>query len=806
MIWCTTIFSQNSLSGKITDKESKETLVGANIYFSDLKNGATSDKDGFYKVVDLPTGKFLIEVRFIGYEIQVLKIDINGETKMDLELEVSHTELSEVVITGTSSAIEKAINPIHTISMDKISLNQNSSNNIIDAISNKPGISQITTGVGNSKPVIRGLGYNRVVVLQNNIKQEGGQWGDEHGIEIDEFSVDRVEIIKGPGSLIYGSDALAGVINFLAPNPVEQGKINLNLFTSYHSNNNQQGYLLQNAGNIKGVHWLIQGTRKIAGNYSNAYDGKVFNSGFNETNLNGSVGIAKKWGYSHVNFSTFNQNLGIVEGERDIFGNFIKPVVVDDTLLEKQTVSSSDLKGYRLFIPRQSINHHRVSSTNKFFFGKSQLAVTLGLQQNRRKEFEFLEQPSSNNVNVEESASLYFLLNTFNYDIRYFLPELSRWETSVGVNGMHQNNQNKGIEFLIPEYSFFDADFFAVTQKTIGKLYLSGGLRYNTRSVDSKKLLLNDKGNPTTQMDSTTELKFTAFKNTFSALSYSTGCSYSFKKNAVAKINISSGFRAPNMAELGSNGHHEGTFRYEIGNPNLKPETSFQVDAGFLFNTKHISFEPGIFSNSIQNFIYAQKLNSVWGGDSIIVDKHGDSTSAFRFVQGNARLLGGELTVDIHPHPLDWLHFEQSFSYVQGTQDNQSDSTKYLPFMPAPKFQSELRAQFKKAGKSLRNFYMNVELDYFFEQNKFYSAYGTETKTPSYSLLSAGAGSDVVNKNGNILFSVYFTATNILDAAYQNHLSRLKYAPENPVSRRMGVYNMGRNFNIKLIVPLTLKK
>ncbi len=798
--WST--YAQNSLSGKITDKETKETIIGANLYFPDLKKGTAADKDGAYKIIDLPAGKFLLEIRYLGFATQVLKVNISGETKMDFEMEESHTPLNEVVVTGVSVATEKAINPIQIISIDKITLQQTSSTNIIDAVSNKPGMSQITTGAGISKPVIRGLGFNRVLVLQNNIRQEGQQWGDEHGIEIDEFSVDRVEIIKGPGSLIYGSDAMGGVINFLSPNPVEEGKITANFLTSYHSNNNQMGSSLQNAGNIKGFHWLVQGTTKDVGNYSNAYDGKVFNSGFNEKNLNGSIGINKKWGYSHINFSTFNQNLGLVGGERDSLGNFIKTVAVNDTTLEEQTVTNSDLKGYRLSMPRQGINHHRISSNSSFIIGKSRLGVTLGFQQNHRREFEM----HLHEGRIEEGAALYFLLNTINYGITYSMPELRGWETSLGVNGFQQTNSNKGEEFLIPEYSLFDAGIFAVTRKSFGKLHFSGGVRYNTRTINSQELLLNSEGEPTTQQDTTTEQKFSAFKNTFSALAYNAGASYSFTKNVIAKLNIASGFRAPTIAELGSNGSHEGTFRYETGNPNLKPETSLQLDGGFLFNTKHISLELDAFSNSISNYIFAQKLNSASGSDSVAVDEGGDTSAVFQFVQGNANLYGGEITLDIHPHPFDWLHFENSFSFVQGMLANQSDSTRYLPFMPAPRFQTELRAQFKKVGNNLRNFYVNAEWNYFFEQDKIYSAYGTETKTPSYSLLNVGIGSDVVNKNGNTLFSIYFTATNILDIAYQNHLSRLKYAPENQLTGRTGVFNMGRNISFKILIPLDFKK
>jgi len=792
--------AQNLLEGSVTD-ENNQPLPGAAVYFPDLHKGATADKDGNYKIIDLPSGKFLIEVRFIGYSIKIVKVNIEGMTHMDFILEESHMELNEVIITGSTAATEKAINPVQTVSISEKSLKRGASTNIIDAVSKEPGISQITTGVSISKPVIRGLGYNRVVVLQNNIRQEGQQWGDEHGIEIDEFSIDRAEVIKGPGSLVYGSDAMAGVINFLPPEPEEMGKITAGLLSSYNTNNKQYGISFRNAGNLNGIHWRIQLTKKEAGNYSNANDGKVFNSGFNETNINGSVGISKKWGYTNINFSAFDQNLGLVEGERDSLGNFLIPQVVNDTLLEEHAATGGDLEGYHLTIPRQRINHYRVSSTSNIIFNNSRMALTLGWQQNNRREYVFQQDADKK---IEQGVGLYFQLNTFNYDLTYFLPEIKGWETSVGINGFQQTNSNKGVEFLIPDYSLIDGGIFAITRKSFNKLYISGGLRYNFRSVDAKELILNAKGEPVIQPGTDTEIKFTGFSKNFSSVSYSVGGSYSFTKSVILKLNVSSGFRAPNMAELGSNGHHEGTFRYEIGNPDLKPETSVQLDGGFLVNTNHVSFELDAFSNSINHFIFVQKLNSLSGGDSLRVDE-GDSIPAYKFVQGNARLLGGEITLDIHPHPLDWLHFENTFAYVQGIQLHQTDSTKYLPFMPAPKFHSELRAEFKKAGKLFRNLYAYVELDYYFAQNKIYSAFGTETPTPSYYLFNAGLGTDVVNKKGNTLFSFYFVAANLFDRAYQDHLSRLKYAPENPATGRMGVFNMGRNFNFKLIIPLVLR-
>ena len=788
-------YAQNNLSGTITDSETSELMPGVHVYIPDLHKGATTNIDGFYEIKELPKGSFLVEIGYLSYSTQVIKTIISGNTTLNVALSHAITEMDEIVVTGTSASTERELNPIPSIVIDHLSNSETPSTNIIDAITTQPGISQITTGGAISKPVIRGLGFNRVVVLNNNIRQEGQQWGDEHGIEIDEYAVDRVEIIKGPGSLMYGSDAMAGVIHFLAPKPIEQGRIIGQLMTNYQSNNNLVGYSAMGAGNNKGINWVGRVSGKNVGNYANAYDGKVYNSGFRELNYNGSVGINKKWGFSQLYLSQFNQTLGLVEGERDSLGQFTKPFVVNDSLVEERTVTSSDLMGYQIGIPKQDIGHFKIGSSSKFYLNNSVLAVNLAYQSNRRKEF---ADPFD-----EDAEELYFQLQTINYDIKYLFPESKGWHTSIGLNGMQQSNQNKGEEFLIPEYNLFDVGMFAITQKTFDKLHISGGVRYDIRHINAMSLFLNPDGEPTDGNDTLSTVKFTPFNNTYSNISGSLGASYRLSNRFTLKLNVSRGFRSPNMAELSSNGIHEGTFRYEIGNNQLRPETSLQLDAGLVYNSEHISFELATFSNAIDNYIFIEKLSSVFGGDSIVDPS--EPTPAFEFIHGNAHLYGGELSIDIHPHPLDWLHFENTFSYVRGVQADQPDSTKYLPFMPAAKWQSVLRANFKNMGDVFKNIYARVDLTYTFRQLEIYSAFGTETPTSDYALLNAGIGSDIINRKGNTLFSVSLTVSNILDKAYQSHLSRLKYAPENIATGRTGVYNMGRNFNVRLIVPITIK-
>ena len=288
-----TIVAQNKISGTIKDEKSKEVLKGVAIYISDLKTGATTDKAGKYELENIKSGSYLLEISFNGYKKRVERIIILKDTLIDFILSESVAELNEIVITAVTRSTELKLSPIIIKPIDIGFLNQNSATNLIDALKNIPGINQLTTGSGISKPIIRGLAYNRVISLYNGIRQEGQQWGDEHGIEIDEYSIDRIEIVKGPGSLMYGSDGIGGVLNFISPKAPPSGQIKTQLISNYQSNNNFIGYSLSNAGNKNGIQWLGRFSNKFAGNFQNKYDGKVYNSGFQEYNGSLFLGITK---------------------------------------------------------------------------------------------------------------------------------------------------------------------------------------------------------------------------------------------------------------------------------------------------------------------------------------------------------------------------------------------------------------------------------------------------------------------------------------------------------------------------------
>ena len=780
------------LTGRIVDAVTGEALPGSTVLFDDLKQGTATGADGSFSFANLPRGRFTVQVRSLGYNTVTQSVDTGSGQPLDFKLTVAATEIGQVVVTGVSQATQQRRSPVPTAVVDHIRLNETSGSNLVDAIAHTPGVAQITTGAAISKPVVRGLGYNRVVTLNNGARQEGQQWGDEHGIEIDEFSVDRAEIIKGPGSLLYGSDAMAGVINFLAPDPIAEGRITGSATANYQSNNHLQAYSFQNAGNLNGLNWLARGTRKVAGDYRNRYDGRVYNSGFNEWDANGYVGLNKSWGYSHLSFSTFNQRLGLTEGNRDPqTGRFLKDVPSGDSTLAVP-VTDTDLRGYGLAVPQQLINHLRIGTDNSFILGTngSRLSLQVSYQQNQRREY--------GNVFEPNTPGLYFQLRTVDYSLRYFLPERNGWNLTVGSSGLHQQNRNLGGEFLIPAYRTNEAGVFGVAKKTIGALDISGGLRYDARQISADKLLLDGNERPST--GPTAEMKFPGFQSTFRNYSGSLGAAYNVNEKLTVKANLARGFRAPNIAELGSNGKHEGTVRYEIGNDNLAAETSLQVDAGVSYVTDHVRFGVDAFTNSISNYIFTRRLLAVGGADSLR-----NGTLAYKYAQGQARLYGGEISLDFHPHPLDWLHFENSFSMVRARQLNVPAEEQYLPFIPGDRLQSELRANFRRSGKRITNPYARLQLERTFAQNRFFSAFGTETATPGYTLISAGLGTDVASANGRTLFSLYLTANNLFDVGYQSHLSRLKYADYNAANGRTGVFNQGRNVSVRLVVPLSFQ-
>ncbi|MEI8137469.1 MAG: TonB-dependent receptor plug domain-containing protein, partial [Bacteroidota bacterium] len=339
--------AQTKLSGYVKSKITSEPLPGAIVYFPDFKNGTSAKTDGSFEINNLPKIKTLVQIKLIGYKTIIQTINLAEVSTYTFELEESVVESNEVVVTGVSKATEIKKNPVSMTFIDSKYLNENTATNVIDALIKVPGVNAVSTGPNVSKPFIRGLGYNRILTLFDGVRQEGQQWGEEHGVEIDQFLIDRIEVVKGPASLIYGSDALAGVINLLPENPLPEGTIRGGLQTNYQTNNGLHAGSFSLAGNQKGFIWGLRTSYKEATNFKNKYDGRVFNTGFKENNLNTYLGLNRKWGYSHLNFSLYDNSQEIPDGSRDsTTRKFTKQITEEDTL--RPIVSASELNSYSI--------------------------------------------------------------------------------------------------------------------------------------------------------------------------------------------------------------------------------------------------------------------------------------------------------------------------------------------------------------------------------------------------------------------------------------------------------------------------
>lgn len=657
-----------------------------------------------------------------------------------------HLQLNEVLVTGVTgeTKLKHSTAPISVVTGKE--LRQTTSTNIIDAVAKQPGMAQVTTGGGISKPIIRGLGYNRIVVMSEGVRQEGQQWGDEHGIEVDGQNVGSVEVLKGPASLMYGSDAMAGVLILHdVPHPLD-GEIRANVSSEYQTNNGLFAYSLNGAGNQKGFVWDARFSDKMAHAYKNKYDGYVPGSQFRERAGRLMLGLDKQWGHSHLKWVAYHLTPSIVEGERD----------EETGELERTT---ERVKTYSKTLPFQQVKHYKAVWDNAVNLPHGRLTGVVGYQQNRRQEFE----ESFNDY------ELFFKLHTLTYDVRYLTEELKGWRLAVGANGMWQKSQNLGEESLIPAYRLFDIGGYATASKTLERWTLNGGLRYDHRHL---------KYNLSSQQ-----------KGSFDGMTGSIGAVCNVSEHLNVRINVARGFRAPNMSELGADGVHEGTVRYELGNPNLKAEYSWQGDLGVDFTSRYVSAQVALFANRIENYIFAKRID--------VVMEEGYPT--YEYTQGNARLLGFEAGADFHP--FHSLHFANTFSFVDARQLNQPEETRYLPFTPAPRWTSELKYELTHNGRTLNNAYVAVGLECYLRQNHYYMADQTETATPSYTLLNLSAGTDLIIKKKKVA-ELYVTADNLLNRAYQSHLSRLKYTDINTVTGRQGVYNMGRNVVFKVVIPM----
>jgi len=703
--------AQNQIKGKVTDINN-EPLIGATVYLPELNKGTITNQAGEYLMNNVPNGKIKIQFSFVGYNTEMKTIDISQpENELNVLLTTAIIQSQEVVITGgyVSSQHENAVK-IDVLRSKDIALS--GTPNFMESLTKIPGVDMIAKGQGISKPVIRGLSMNDVLVMNNGVRIENYQFSENHPLGVDDSDVERVEIIKGPASLLYGSDAIGGVINFIKEKPAPTGKILGDYRMQLHSNTLGMNNSIGLKGASKNIFGGLRLGNKTHADYLQGGGDYVPNSRFNEMTFNANTGYTGKIGTFKLFYDYFKQDLGMT-------------VPAVKALITKQ--------GRRNEIWFQNLEHQLLSSQNSLYLGKFKWEINAAYQNALRKLQTTLDVPF-----VEMN------LNTITYDSKLYLPSNDKSEYIIGLQGMAQKNRNlnhRASQFL-PDANINNIGFLGLAQYTFfNKLKVQGGLRFDRYKTETFALGIEG-----------TSSYHAPVNKEFSNLNGSIGATYRANKKTMFRANFAKGYRVPNLSELTSNGMHGN--RYEMGNENLSPENSFETDLSMHYHGKFLSFDLAGFHNQINDYIFISPTN----------DTTSTGINIYRFSQTNATLYGGEAGIHFHPKSFPWLHIQGTYSSVIGKQNNGN----YLPFIPAQKFRYEIRAERERIG-FLRKPSIKLSALTALKQS---NPSPHETATNGYTLVNLSIYTNFHISQQILNFGI--SVNNIFDTQYFDHLSTLK--------------------------------
>lgn len=703
--------AQNQIKGKVTDTNN-EPLIGASVFLPELNKGTITNQTGEYLITDIPNGKIKIQFSFVGYNTEIKSIEISQpENNVDALLSIAIIQSQEVVITGgyVSSQHENAVK-VDVLKSKDIDLS--GTPNFMESLTQVPGVDMISKGQGISKPVIRGLSMNDVLVMNNGVRIENYQFSENHPLGIDDNDVERVEIIKGPASLLYGSDAIGGVVHFIKEKPAPTGKIMGDYRMQLHSNT----LGMNNSLGLKGASKkFFAGGRfghKTHADYIQGGGEFVPNTRFNEMTFNVNTGYTGKIGTFKLFYDYFKQNLGMSVPP-------VKPLITE--------------KGRKNEIWFQDLDYQMISSQNSLYIGKFKWDINAACQNALRKLQTTLEVPF-----VEMS------LNTITYETKLYLPSGEKSDYIIGLQGMTQENRNlndRPSQFL-PNANINNIGILGLVQYTFfKKLKLQGGLRFDMYKTET--FALGTEG---------TSSFHPPVNKDFSNVNGSLGATYRPVEKIMLRANFAKGYRVPNLSELTSSGMHGN--RYEVGNKNLSPENSFETDLSMHYHGEFLSFDLAGFNNHINDYIFI----------SPTTDTTSTGIDIYRFSQTNATIYGGEAGIHFHPEIIPWLHIKGAFSSVIGKQENDN----YLPFIPANKVRYEIRAERKKLGFLNKPNIKISAMTAFSQENT--SPY--ETVTDGYTLVNLSVYSEISVSKQTLIFGL--SVNNLFDTQYFDHLSTLK--------------------------------
>lgn len=744
------------LRGFVTDSESKPL---SNVKVTIVEPGISvyTNIKGEFSFKDIPYGLYNIIISKTGYISASELIDVKSDViNLNFKLESSLIETSTIDVTSSFEAQDISQSTFSLSSLNSKALSQERSHNLSSTIENIPGVNTISTGIGIGKPVIRGLSSNSVLIVHDGIKHESQQWGDEHSPEISLYDLDRIEILRGPASLLYGSEGIGGVVNIISKQlqfsgnekKIIYGDLDLGGFTV---NNEGTGNLtlgiglknfgikghfgLRKSGDVNTPEGILLVNTLNSDVKDTIYGGKLSNSGTNEIEGGISIGYRGSFGYIDAGFESFNRELQMHTEDPFSTGN------------QKLNTNQFELSG--------NFNISR----------KFHLESIFSYQFHNRKEFESVSDKEADIPNLN------WQLKNFQFDLRLHNDLNKYLSGTAGLSFTGMNNKSLGIEKLIPDYNSFSFGIYGFEKYNIDKFTVSAGLRLDSKKDNIEYTIMETGSNGTITKD------INPRSINFSALSGSFGIVYRPVEMIDIFSNIGKGWRAPSEFELYVDGVHEGTNRVEKGiitqNPDATPlpESSLNIDAGIRARFKKLNVEISLFNNVVNDFIYPSPSNIVDTVSGLPVYNIKQDKSTFRGIEYSFQF-----------QPADYLLFSLNGDYVF-TQNTATDNS--LPFTPPMKNILEVKFQKQQIGK-FYNPYIKFSAKIVSAQDRVDPL---ETTSDGYTLLNAGIGVDIASSKSVISFD--FSVDNLTDKKYVDHLSRFKSFAMNP----------GRSFNLKLTIP-----
>ncbi len=628
------VFSQSEIKGNVLDKKNKESMVGVSVYIPELQRGTFTDKEGNYRLNNLPKGLFTIQFSYMGYKTQNREVKIGDKTiTLNIMLMSTYIYTPEVIVTamGYTSQHENAIKVESIKAQD---LNHSATINIMNKLSEIPGLNMISQGPAISSPNIRGLSLSNVLVLNNGFRMNNYQFSEHHPYLISNYGISKVELIKGPASLLYGSDAVGGVINFIEEQPAAVGRIESDINTAYYSATNGYETNIGVKAHGKKYYWGIRTGMQEQGDFIQGNGHLVPNSRSNDRNVQLSTGMNTKLGDFSLKYSFKKSKIGLTTPQAILF--------VKD-------------RGYNNEMWFQNLDYHQLSSKNRFYFNKVKLESNFSFQTNRRRIFGL------------EKYIVDMRLQNFDYEFKARYKPNNNYQQIVGIQGNYTQNilANAPI-VVIPNYFQNDISVFTLLQKDFfSKLHLQAGIRYDYRKLYIPKI------------NTGISNSYSHLDTTYQSINFTAGATYEINDQLFLRLNTASAFRTPNVAELTQDGVHE--TRYERGNIHLKSQQSHEADLGIHFHSTKFSYDLSLFYNQIGHYIYLAPTTDTASNGMFI----------FQYKQSNAKLYGFESGLNYVPSR--HFNFKANYAFTKGIQDN----GEYLPFIPQHKFQSSLNINFK---------------------------------------------------------------------------------------------------------------